>query len=58
VSEKDSGQLLSCPECGAEAFDGDDTWTTIEENFEFGGKKAERELPGKECPECGEVFAL
>jgi len=58
LSRDESGRLLPCPKCGAEAFDGDDTWTTVEEDFEFGGKTAERDLPGKECPECGEVFAL
>ncbi len=58
MSEKDGARLLPCPECGAEAFHGDDTQTEIEREFEFAGTAAVDELPGKECPECGEVFAL
>ena len=51
-------QLLPCPECGAEAWGGQDTTVTIEEAFQFAGNKAVRELPGKVCPECQHEFAL
>lgn len=53
-----SNTLLPCPNCDAEAFNGKDTRVTVEEDFVFGGETAERELPGKECPECGHEFAL
>lgn len=51
-------ELLPCPNCGADAFEGTDTTVTAEQDFEFGGEPAERDLPGKVCPECGHEFAL
>jgi len=51
-------KLLPCPECGAEAFSGEETTVAVEEEFVFAGKHAERTLPGKVCPNCGEEFAL
>jgi len=48
---------LPCPNCGAEAVEGTDATVTVEQDFEFGGETAERDLPGKVCPECGHEFA-
>lgn len=50
---------LPCPNCGAEAVNGETTTTVVEDDsFSFQGETAERELPAKVCPECGEVIAL
>lgn len=50
--------FIPCPNCGAELLDGEDTVVEYELDFEFGGEKAVRELPGKICPDCGETFGL
>jgi len=50
--------MLPCSECGTEIFGTEDTTTTIEEEYEFQGKKAERTVAAKICPECGATTAL
>ena len=57
--------LLPCSSCGAEIWSGEETTIVVEPSdadgepvFEFGDEPAEREVPAKVCPECGEVTAL
>ena len=56
---------IPCPKCGAEAVNGEDTTTTYipkdangNPRETFQGKPVERKVPGKVCPECGEVFPI
>jgi len=52
-------KLLPCPECGAEAFHGEDTTTVVEMGgYEFQGQPSVREVPAKICPKCGEEIGL
>jgi len=50
--------LIPCRECGAEVFDAEETTAEIEQDFEFRGETATREVPAKECPECGAITPL
>jgi len=53
-----SNPLIPCNECGAEIFDAEETTAPIEEDFQFQGETATREVPAKVCPECGAVTPL
>ncbi len=56
LSDSHEGAMLRCPNCGADAYEGEDTRTTVElDGFEFQGEKPVRETDAKICPECGEV---
>jgi len=50
--------LIPCRECGAEVFDAEETTAPIEEDFEFGGETATREVPARVCAGCGAVTPL
>jgi len=53
-----SNPLIPCNECGAEIFDAEETTAAIEQDYQFGGETATREVPAKICPECGAVTPL
>lgn len=55
TSDDSDGAFLRCPECGADAYEGEDTRTVVEQDYEFQGEPAVRETDAKICPECGEV---
>lgn len=57
-STSDGDTQLPCPSCGTECLDEPEVRVEVEWDFEFGGETATRELPGRECPNCGWRFAL
>jgi predicted RNA-binding Zn-ribbon protein involved in translation (DUF1610 family) len=58
MNEVDKPVMIPCPDCGADVTEGESTKTTATRDFEFGGSKAEQEVPAFVCPDCGKVVPV
>lgn len=62
MSNDSHGEMLPCQNCGADLVgrDCEETTTLVDVTPEpiFQGRKGQREVPAKVCPDCGEVNPL